>query len=85
MAAPDIVLNYPNILVSQTISSITISIESFGMLYGYVEAVYETSDKTAIGDVILFDPKKAVQIRYGSTIYYMLDEETASFTETPPP
>ena len=83
MAAPSIILNYPNILVSQTISSIGVEIQSSGLIFGMIELIYDTSDKSAVGNIILFDPTKSIQMKYGSTIYYLLDENIASFTEIP--
>lgn len=79
---PGITLNSPNVLVTQSGAS-TLGIENtqFGWILGSVEAVYDTSDKSSVGQTVYFDPTKAESFIYGSTLYYIVDENFASFVE----
>lgn len=82
MAAPDIILERPNILVTLTSSGLGIDLsQNFQWQNGYVELIYQTCDKFAVGDNVLFQPDKAVKLVYGSTIYYMIDDTNAAYTE----
>lgn len=79
MALPDIILEYPKIIVSQTTG--TFGVEPFGLLYGRIEAVYSGSDISVVDNITIFDPTKGREFLYGSTIYWEIDEGTASLTE----
>lgn len=86
MAAPDIILRRPNILVSVSSSELGIDIsQAFGFQFCTVEKVFQTCDSVAIGDSGLFEPEKGKKLFYGSTVYFMIDEANISFTEVTPP
>lgn len=82
MAAPDITLERPKILVTLTSSGLGIDIsQNFQWQNGYVELVYQTCDKFSVGDNVLFEPEKGVKLFYGSTIYFMIDDTNAAYIE----
>ena len=79
---PGIILNAPNILVTQSgASSLGIENTQFGWILGTVEDVYDTSDKSSLGQTVYFDPTTVQSFIYGSTLYYIVDENFASFVE----
>lgn len=83
---PGITLNAPNILVTQSgASTLGIQNAQFGWILGTVEDVYDTTDKSVLGQTVYFDPTKVQSFIYGSTIYYIVDENFASFVEPPAP
>ncbi len=85
MSAPDITLGKGLILVTQSSSILGIEFQSQGFLYGYVELVNDLSDMTAVGDTIVFMEKDVINsFRYGSSIYYVLNEGQNIFKENPP-
>lgn len=76
----------PNIIV--TASSTTIGIELQGnnatqFKIGTVVQVYDGTDIPVVGQSILFEVGNSLQIKYGSTLYYMLDAGKIQFKETP--
>jgi hypothetical protein len=86
MAAPDVILSRPWILV--TISSSQIGIysgQAFGWEFGTVQKIFQTCDKVIVGDTILFEPDKGIKLVYGTTIYFMIEETNSAFTEVIPP
>lgn len=83
-AIPDLILYSPNILVTQTSSSLGLGdSQSFGKMYGLVQQVFQTCDRCAVGDTVLFDPLKSTKIIYGSTIYFLTEQSNSSFSENP--
>lgn len=83
---PDIILSKPWILVTLSSSQLGIkSNQSFGWEFGTVQKIFQTCDKLIVGDSILFEPKKWPQLVYGSTIYFLVEETNAAFTEVIPP
>lgn len=84
MALPDIILNSPYILVTLSSSPTGVIPQTAGFVIGYVEMVYDTSDKTVVGQYVMFRQIKAESFLYGSTIYYRVKEENVLFKENPP-
>jgi hypothetical protein len=83
MALPNIILNAPYVLVTLSASPSGIIPQKKGEQIGYVEMVYDTSDKTAAGQYVIFNSEDSVAFLYGSTIYYRIKEENVLFRETP--
>jgi hypothetical protein len=83
MPAPDIILDKPFLLVSLSASPLGIVPLKQGFVIGYVEKVYETSDKTETGQYVMFDKDKSRAFVYGSTVYYIVDENDSLFQENP--
>lgn len=82
-ATPDITLKFPFVLVSDTTDSKGLqNIGGVALNFCYVEMVYDTSDKTKVGDTGYFERDKALQFLYGSTIYYLVNEDNIKFKET---
>lgn len=83
MAVPSgIILDEPNILVSQSFAITEDA--SFGRITGTVELIFDTCDKAVVGQSVTFDPNNAQRLVYGSTIYYIIDQNLASLREAPP-
>lgn len=85
MPAPNIILNSGEVLIQQTDSGLGIIPIDGKTAFGVVVAVYETSDKTNVGDYIMYEPSKIRQIMYGSTIYGLIKEKDISGSEIIPP
>jgi hypothetical protein len=71
------------VLAIQTDSILGIEIQSQGFLFATVYDVYSGSDLTASGDSIMFKEKDAIKMKYGSTIFYILNESDIRSKETP--
>lgn len=80
-ALPDITLQKGQVLITQSDSSIGLVSVDNTLLFGQVEMVYATSDRITVGNVVMFDSQKAKRIMYGSTIYYLIDDEYVSGQE----
>lgn len=79
---PDVILNRPWILVTLSTSGTGIDeSQAFGWQFGRVQQIFQTCDKVAVNDTILFEPEKGVKLRFGSTIYFMIEETNSAFTE----
>lgn len=86
MAVPDILLKRPYVLVSLSSSGLSIdSSQAFGWFFCTVEKIYQTCDSVAVGDSGIIEPEKGVKLIYGSSIYFMIDEQAIAFTEVIPP
>lgn len=86
MPAPNVILSKPWVLVTTSSSALGIQVQQgFGWEFGTVQKVFQTSDKLAVGDSILFQPEKWAKLVYGSTIYFLVEETNAAFTEVIPP
>lgn len=81
MAATDIILNKNQILLTQTTSALGIYIPVAGLLFGSVDNIYDTCDRYSIGNSVLFDPKDCIQLREGTTDYYIVEEQKIFFSE----
>jgi hypothetical protein len=79
---PDIILSKPWVLVTLSQSQLGIQVQQgFGWEFGSVALVFQTSDKLQVGDNIIFQPEKWAKLVYGSTIYFLVEETNAAFTE----
>ena len=83
MAVP-IVLGNGEILIQQGETVSGISSVDGKIQFGQVIMVYSGSDATVVDSYVIYDPNKAKQIMYGSTIYVIVKESDVSGTETPP-
>lgn len=82
MAAPSITLANGEVLVTESSSTLGIYGFDYGEIkFGTVQAVYATSDKTTVGDAVMFNPKNAKQFFYGSTRYLIINENNISGKE----
>lgn len=82
MAAPAITLSYGEVLVTETLSQFGLyAYDAEKIKFGYVEAVYSTSDKTSVGTYVVFNPQDSRDFIYGSTRYYIVKENSISGTE----
>lgn len=75
MPIPSIVLGNGKMLATQTTDFSGIEIQTEGYLIGVIDDVYESADKVVVGDTFIFKESDAIQLKYGSTIYYYLDIE----------
>lgn len=85
MAAPAIILANGQILVTPGSSSLGIIPVDINIRFGQVAIVNSLCDKFAANDYVMFDVTKALSIMYGSSVYYLLNENDVSCTETPLP
>lgn len=88
MPLSDILLGTGDVLVTSvsTISPTTGLTSVDGKtLFGYVSAVYDSSDTIVVGNVVMFESAKARTLLYGSTQYYLVNEENISGSSVPPP
>ena len=84
MAAPDVTLTAGKILAEQTTSGLGIEVQTPGYIFGVTVAVYDGSDGAQTNQSVLFKEADAVVLKYGSTIYYLMDVENIAFTEVIP-
>ena len=81
---PPIILSKPNLLVSKTdIGPNGETSQSADFVYGYVEMIYDTCDDVVVGQYVLFQLSIARALLYGSTIYYIINEQHKLFKEVP--
>lgn len=87
MAITDIILQKPQVLVRQTSTgSLGINVDNVIYSWGTVEKVYDTSDKTTVGNSILFKVPNNPLFTVSGVKYYIINEDVdVSFTEIPPP
>lgn len=85
MAAPDIILNPQQVLLSETVSGLGIQTDSFGLLFGVIRAVYATSNRFVGGENVLFDPDNSIKLSYDGDDYFVVQEVSVFFTEVIPP
>jgi len=84
MPAPPIILARPYILVTLSESSVGVTSQKAGHVFGYVEAIYDTCDDVTVGMRVLFDITQTKTLYYGSTQYYLVDEQHKLFKEPIP-
>ena len=84
MAVTDIILNSGEVVVILSDSILDIVAVDNSLNFGTVQAVNQLSDKTTVGQSVLFNIKKAVpfQIISGTT-FYKVNEDDLQFSETP--
>lgn len=85
MAAPDIVINKKQIVLTQSSSGWGIVMDNNDFLFGYVEIVNDLTDMYVVGDIVLFDPQGAKMFMYDDTTFYITTEDKIYFKETTPP
>lgn len=81
----DIILQRGQVLVSPgaTDYGLYVIAGSSALTFGTVALICELSDYVEIGQVVMFDMKKAQQrFAIGSTIYYLTDENNIFLSET---
>ncbi len=86
MAAPNITLDPNTILVTLTSSSSGIVITTGDYNFGLVAKIADAMDAFTVGQTVSFKINDAVEMIYGSTIYYLVDvsETKVIFKETVP-
>lgn len=62
-----------------------IEVQTPGYLVGVVDDVYATTDKTAVGQYFIFKESEAIILKYGSTLYYLLEEASLIGVQNPIP
>ena len=90
MALSDLILPKGKVVVllSESINDVVTAEGGTALNFGSVQRVYETSDKTTVGDSVLFDINKSIPFMIISgNVFYLIDETDIQFTETviPPP
>jgi len=82
---PDINLPKPKVLLMLTDSVLEHPFENAGQALnsGIIKKIFETSDAYSLDDVVLFDPAKALMVKYSGTTFYLANEEDLYFTENP--
>ena len=90
MALSDLILPKGKVVVllSESINDVVTAAGGTALNFGSVQRVYETSDKTTVGDSVLFDINKSIPFMIISgNVFYLIDETDIQFTETviPPP
>ena len=90
MALSDLILPKGKVVVllSESINDVVTAEGGTALNFGSVQRVYETSDKTTVGDSVLFNINKSTPFKIISgNVFYLIDETDIQFTETviPPP
>jgi len=83
MAAPDISLGKSEVLLINSASTLGIVPLDNTVMFGTVEKVSDLCDAFSVGVAVFFNPTKARKIIYGSTIYYIIEEQNISGIEPP--
>lgn len=81
MAVPNITLHEPYILLSLSNTNLGITLQTSDFSFGIVEKLYSGANKFSVGDSVAFPINDAVQILYGSTVYYMINIASIFFKE----
>lgn len=85
MALSDLILAKGKVIVllSESINEVVTAEGGIALNFGIVQRVYETSDKTTVGDSVLFDINKSIPFMIISgNVFYLIDETDIQFTET---
>lgn len=85
MALSDLILPKGKVVVllSESINDVVTAEGGTDLNFGSVQRVYETSDKTTVGDSVLFDINKSIPFMIISgNVFYLIDETDIQFTET---
>ena len=85
MALNDLILAKGKVIVllSESINEVVTAEGGIALNFGIVQRVYETSDKTTVGDSVLFDINKSIPFMIISgNVFYLIDETDIQFTET---
>ena len=85
MALSDLILKKGEVVVllSASINDIVAADGGVALSFGTVQRVFETSDKTTVGDSVMFNIKSATpfMVISGNT-FYLIKEDDIRFTET---
>lgn len=82
----DITLPSPYVLITPSDGVYgLIPIQGNTMRFGTVAQVYDTSDRVAVAQSVIFDTKYAYPFIYGSTVYYLVKDEFVTGQENAPP
>ena len=76
------------VLLSSSINDVVTAEGGVALNFGSVQRVYDTSDKTTVGDSVLFNINKSTPFTIISgNVFYLIDETDIQFKETviPPP
>lgn len=85
MALSDLILPKGKVVVllSESINDVVTAEGGTALNFGSVQRVYETSDKTTVGDSVLFNINKSTPFTIISgNVFYLIDETDIQFTET---
>ena len=85
MALSDLILPKGKVVVllSESTNDVVTAEGGTALNFGSVQRVYETSDKTTVGDSVLFDINKSIPFMIISgNVFYLIDETDIQFTET---
>lgn len=85
MALSDLILPKGKVVVllSESINDVITAEGGTALNFGSVQRVYETSDKTTVGDSVLFNINKSTPFTIISgNVFYLIDETDIQFTET---
>jgi len=86
LAAPDIILDRPFVLIQESGSSLGITTDNnSSILFGGIVNIYETSDRYSIGDSVMFIRDGSTSILYDNSVYLLVREEFVFFKEVIPP
>jgi len=71
------------VLLSESINEVVTAEGGVALNFGSVQRVYETSDKTTVGDSVLFNINQSTPFTIISgNVFYLIDEKDILFTET---
>lgn len=79
MALSDIILQAKKVILSSSAPPSDAGAVSGDYAYGYVEKVYETSDKTIVGNTVLYNQKKTTTFNTDGATYLVVDEDDLLF------
>lgn len=85
MALSDLILPKGKVVVllSESINDVVTAEGGTALNFGSVQRVYETSDKTTVGNSVLFNINKSTPFTIISgNVFYLIDETDIQFTET---
>jgi hypothetical protein len=85
VALPDIIIESPFILATLSASPTGIIPQKAGFEIAFVQMVNQLSTKVTVGQYVMLDKNDARAFLYGSTIYYLVDENNLLFQENPAP
>jgi hypothetical protein len=80
-----IILDNPKVALQQVSSGASgTKPTNSSYILGIVSAIYETSDRTNVGQVVLFNPQKAIEVIHENESYYLVDEPELFFRDGAP-
>lgn len=85
MAAPDIILQKPFVLILEGSSVLGGNVSGSDIGFGQIVNIYETSDSYAIGDYVMYNGVEKYSITYDSVEYFLVKESFIYYKEIPVP